>query len=159
MDRKWQIHGIFSSLIIQTVSHINYGILIWSLASDRILKLQKKNCINHISVNIPVIIIANTRPLFKELTLLKVMEIYKLNEFTEPLPHIYIFINNKLPQYFFQQLPLTPDNTIHNHTTHHRQNVYITRANNKFSQLCTQHSMPHLINNACPLIKFIFVIY
>ncbi len=133
--------ALYNSLIL---FHINYGILTWGFVSDRIHKLQKKA--------VQIILLskynAHTDPLFKELKLLKVMDIYKLNEFK----FYHNYINNKLPQYF-QQRPLTPNHTIHNHTTCHNQNIHITRANNKFAQLCIRHNIPHLINNAHPLIK------
>ncbi len=133
--------ALYNSLIL---SHINYGILTWGLASDRILKLQKK-AVRIISLSKYN---AHTYPLFKELKLLKVMDIYKLNEFK----FYHKYINNKLPHYF-QQLPFTPNHTIHNHITCHKQNIHIARANQKFVQLCIKHNIPHLINNAHPLIK------
>ncbi len=126
------------------LSHINYRILTWGFVSDRILKLKKK-AVRIISLSKYY---ALTDPLFKELKLLKVMDIYKLNE----LKFYHKYINNKLPEHF-QQLPLTPNHTIHNHTTRHRQNIHITRANNKFAQLCIQHNVSHLINDAHPLIN------
>ncbi len=133
--------ALYNSLIL---SHINYGILTWGFASDRILKLQKKavRMISRSKYN------AHTDPLFKELKQLKVMDIYKLNEFK----FYHKYINNKQQQYF-QQLHLIPNHIIHNHTTHHNQNIHITRENNKFAQLCIRYNIPHLINNAHPLIK------
>ncbi len=54
---------------------------------------------------------------------------------------------------YFQQLPFTPNHTIHNHTACHRQIIHITTANNKFVQLCIIYYLSHFVNNAHPLIK------
>ncbi len=41
----------------------------------------------------------------------------------------------------------------HNPTIHHKQNIHITRANNKLAQMWIKHNIPHLINNAYQLLK------
>ncbi len=56
--------------------HINYGILAWGHDSDRILKFQKRS-VRIISLSKYN---AHTEPILKQLQLLKIIDIYILNE-------------------------------------------------------------------------------
>jgi hypothetical protein len=125
------------------LSHFNYGILAWGHESDKLHKFQKRS-VRIISLSKYN---AHTDPLFKLLNLLKVMEIYKLNE----LKFYYKYVNDNLP-YYFQQLPLIPNQTIHNHNTRYNQNIHKHRVNHQFSQLCIRYNIPQLINNTDALI-------
>ncbi len=96
---------IYNSLI---ASHFNFCILAWGYQCDRLIKLQKKviQILNLSKYN------AHTEPIFKELKLLKVKDILKLQEFK-----FYFKYNNwKLP-YYLQSLPFSPNSDIHDHET------------------------------------------
>ncbi len=70
-----------------------------------------------------------TQPLFKELKLLKIMDVYKLNE----LNFFQKYTNNNIPHYI-QILYLNPNNTIHGHNTRHQDNMHIKRENDEFAK-------------------------
>jgi hypothetical protein len=74
------------------VSHLNYCILAWGYESTRVSKLQKK-AMRVISISKYN---AHTEPLFKNLKLLKIEDILKLNE----LKFYHKFENGLLPTYF-----------------------------------------------------------
>ncbi len=68
------------------------------------------------------------------------MDVYKLNE----LKFYHKYIN--LP-YYFQILPLNPNNTIHGYNTRHQDNIHIRRANHEFAKKCIRYAIPALINS------------
>ena len=82
---------LYNTLILP---HLNYGILLWGDKCERLEKLQKK-AIRIITVNKYN---AHTEPLFKSLNILKLKDMFLLNQ----LKFYYNFINNKLPHYFQQ---------------------------------------------------------
>ena len=93
-----KVVGIFPRYILQTLynsliaSYINYGLLLWGAESYRIELLQKKaiRLITNSSYT------AHTTPLFIELGLLKVQDMFKL----KLLKFYYKLSSNLLPQYF-----------------------------------------------------------
>ena len=73
--------------------HLNYGVLLWGKNTKRIQKLQKWaiRSVTCSKYN------AHTDPLFIELKLLKIQDIYKLNI----LKFFFKYHNDKLPNYFY----------------------------------------------------------
>ncbi len=111
---------IYNSLV---VSHLNFGFLMWGFKYEKITKSQKK-IIRILSLRKNY---AHTEPLFKELKLLKIIDIFKLQE----LKFYYKYNNNKLPHYL-QSLPfhtntepkivnVTPNSTLDKIHTHRLQ--------------------------------------
>ncbi len=133
--------ALYNSLF---VPHINYGILLWGNDSERIHKLQKR-AIRIVTLNKYN---SHTEPIFKELKLLKVMDIYKLNV----LKFYHKYVNQKLPHYL-QMLPLQPNNNIHSHYTRNHDNLHIRRVNHEFAKQCIRFNIPLLINCTQPTIK------
>ena len=94
----YRLHNIFPRYILQTLynslitSYINYGLLLWDAESYRIELLQKEaiRLITNSSYT------AHTTPLFIELGLLKVQDMFKL----KLLKFYYKLSSNLLPQYF-----------------------------------------------------------
>ncbi len=126
---------IYNSLIL---SHLNFCILALGYKCHRIIKLQKKivRILSLSKYN------AHTDPLFKTHKLLKVQEIFKLQEFK----FYFKFINNKLP-YYLQNLPFNR-NAIHSHATRIQHNIYEMKPNHEFARKCIRYDLPILINNA-----------
>ena len=80
---------LYKTLILP---HINYCLLCWGYQSDNIFRLQKKivRIITHSKYY------AHTDPLFKELGLLKVKDLFAISQ----LKLYYTYINGNLPRYF-----------------------------------------------------------
>ena len=81
--------SLYHTLII---SHINYGMLLWSSDIRSVEKYQKKAIRNITNSHI----LAHTEPLLKDLGLLKVGDIFKLRL----LMFYYKLMNNEVPPYF-----------------------------------------------------------
>ena len=80
---------MYDSLIL---SHLQFGITNWGFEWDRISKLQKR--VLRIMTNSRYN--AHTEPLFRQLRLLKVQDIFDV----QCLKFWYKFVNNELPNYF-----------------------------------------------------------
>ena len=82
---------MYDSLVL---SHLQFGISCWGFERDRILKLQKRalRILTDSKYN------AHTEPLFKELKLLKVKDIFNVQCWN----FWYKFVNGMLPDYFRQ---------------------------------------------------------
>ncbi len=85
---------------------------------------------------------AHTDPLFKTNKLLKVQDIFKLQE----LKFYFKFKNNKLP-YYLQNLPFNR-NTTHSHATRSQHNIHQMRPNHEYARKCIWYDLLILINNA-----------
>ena len=94
----YRLNNIFPKNILQTLynsliaSYINYGLFLWGVESNRIELLQKKaiRLITNSSYTV------HTTPLFKELGLLKIQDMFKL----KLLKFYYKLSSNLLPKYF-----------------------------------------------------------
>ena len=111
---------LYTALIL---CHLNYGILAWGHNYTRIFKLQKRV--------IRIIIFskfnAHTEPLFKQMRLLKIQDILKLQE----LKFYFKLINHQLPSYF-NCIPIVLNSAVHHHTTRTASNIFITRVNHEY---------------------------
>ena len=126
---------IYNSLIL---SHINYGLLAWGYSCGRVIKLQKKamRIISLSKYN------AHTEPIFKQLRLLKVIDILKLQE----LKFYYKFKNNKLPIYL-QNLPFQHNFEIHEHNTRIQNLLQIGKPAHEYARKCIRYHLPVSINS------------
>ena len=140
---------IYNSLFL---SHISYGITSWGFnMCTRISKLQKKviRLLTNSKFN------THTAPLFKQLGLLKAVDIFKL---------LYKYENRKLPSYFNGMFVLQHDNVVirprRTHRTPQRFNITeeilpynnvcnlkIKHTNSKFCRLCIICKIPELIKD------------
>jgi hypothetical protein len=126
---------IYNSLI---ASHINYALLAWGFACDRIVKLQKK-AVRVISVSKYN---AHTDPIFKRLKLLKVTDILKLQE----LKFFYKFKKGQLPHYL-QNLPIKYNSETHQHYTRIQDNIHVNRTAHQYAKKCIRYDLPVVINS------------
>ena len=120
------------------LSHLNYRILLWGLTGERIFKLQK-NILSVISLNKYN---AHTDPIFKNLNILKLNDIFILNQ----LKFYHKLVNNKVLEYL-NSLQLIENNTIHQH------NIPTIRIKHSFAKKCLRYNLPILINNTPKNIK------
>ena len=104
---------MYNSIILP---HINYGILAWGYQTQRKFILQKKaiRIITLSKYN------AHTAPIYKELKLLKVSDIYKLQE----LKFYHKLINKQLPEYFYN-IPYTNTFEIHQYDTRDKNRLFM----------------------------------
>ena len=99
---------IYHSLIH---SHLNYGLLLWGCCNGRIANLQKKA----IRVVAYRPYIAHTSPIFKELNIMKLSDIYT----TQLHKLLYRYENNILPDYFSLFKPLYSGEMDHSYNLRH----------------------------------------
>ncbi len=114
---------IYDSLV---VSHLHFGLLIWSFKCEKITKLKKKfvRILSLSKYN------AHTEPLFKQLKLFKIIDIFKLQE----LKFYYKYKNNKL-LYYLQSLPFH----LNTETQH---NIHEAKTNHNFAKKCVYFDIP-----------------
>jgi len=110
------LHMIYNSLINP---HIHYGLLCWGTQNVKILKLQKKalRTITNSKYN------AHTQPLFKNLRILPVNDLYNL----KLLQFYYKYMNDIIP-YYFKSIIVKRQREIHNRNT--RNSNFITLKSN-----------------------------
>ncbi len=99
---------------------MNFNILAWGYQCDWITKLQKK------VVRIISLAKYNGHTIFKEVTLLKVEDILRLEE----LKFYYKFKRNKLPHHL-QALPIHFNTDNYNHETRTQHNIHPMKTNHK----------------------------
>ena len=116
---------------------LNYGILVWGQNYKRIFKLQKRvmRIITCSKYN------AHSEPLFKELKLLKLEDIRKLQE----LQFYYKLVHKQLPSYF-NCISVTTINTVHQHNTRQSGNLYSDRVKHDFAKRCIRFSVIDTVN-------------
>ena len=127
---------IYNSLVL---SHLNLGIFIWGFKCEKLTRLQKK-VIRIISLSKYN---AHTEPLFKNLKLLKVSDILKLQE----LKFYYKYKNNKLPHYL-QSLPFHPNTETHDHATRIQHELHQPMSKHTFAKNCIRSHISVTVNNA-----------
>lgn len=89
-------------------SLLNYSLLVWGTNNNRIEKLQKKaiRTISNSKYN------AHSEPLFKELRILKIRDLFNLNV----LKFYYKFVKGNVPEYF-KSFVINEQNEIHDYNT------------------------------------------
>ena len=128
------LRTIYNALI---QPHLYYCILTWGFSNSRIQKLQKKA----IRIICGAKYNAHTDPLFKNLSILKVQDIFTL----QCAKFFFRFSNKKLPVYFndfFQR-----NNDIHDHNTRNSNALHLFQYRNQTSRNFIRFNIPNLINN------------
>ena len=129
---------IYNSLIL---CHLNYGVLLWGPKlhmNDRLHILQKK-AVRIITCNS---YFAHSEPLFKQLCLLKICDIYKC----QLLKFIFKLTHKQLPHYF-EQFTFTFRNQLHNYATRTCRNVIIPNINHEFAKRSIRFIAPTAYNS------------
>ena len=153
--------NIYNSLIIP---HINYCILLWGSENSRVFKLQKRA----VRIIRKESRLSHTDPIFKELNLLKINDIYRL----QLLKCYFKYEHNLLPKYF-DVFNLRLNSEIHAHNTRNQHKLRIPFVKHNFAKACvryqltkTVNSMPrsitdkvhtHSFNGFSTYVKFIFL--
>ena len=130
---------LYNSLILP---YLQYGVLLWGFKFARIFKLQKKavRAITRSKYN------AHTDPLFQNLELLKIEDIFKINL----LKFQFKLVNEKLPHYF--STIFTKDELSHNYNTRNRDSFRNPTPNYSSSVNTIRYYLPNFIDNMPELI-------
>ena len=129
---------IYNSLFM---AHINYGLLVWGVDTDRIFKLQKK-AVRIITGND---YIAHSEPIFKSLELLKIVDIYKL----KILRFYYNLTHYCLPVYFNNYLDVINNELPHSYQLriNARPLIRLPKIRHQFAEFGLQYQLVNLLNN------------
>ena len=90
---------------------------------------------------------AHTEPILKNLNLLKVTDILKL----QVLKFFYRYRHNMLPNYL-QNMPFISNFYRHEHNTRHAQDIHRSLAKHEFAKKCIRFHLPHVINSTPNII-------
>ena len=125
---------IYNSLIL---SRLHYGILCWGYDCHNLFKLQKKaiRTICKTKYN------SHTDPLFKQLKLLKIEDIFKV----QCLKFYFKYENKKVPIYFLESFIF--HRTQHNYETRHREIFQRNTLNRQTSKKNLKNHLPKLLND------------
>ncbi len=85
---------------------------------------------------------AHTEPIFKQLELIKLMDILTLQE----LKFYYKYKNNGLP-YYLQNVPFHYNSLTHQTNTCTQQNILVGRTAHEYAKQCIRYDLPMLVNN------------
>ena len=128
-------------------SNITYSLLTWGYDCNRLVKAQKKIIRNMCCQRYN----AHTEPLFKELRLLKLQDLLKLNT----LKFYYKLINGNIPEYF-KSYHLLTQRDIHGRDTRYGFLIASNITRLHLSQKCLRNNL-HLIINETPEIVLLKV--
>ena len=131
---------IYTSLILP---HLQYGLLNWGFNISRITKLQKRAMRNITNSKYN----AHTTPIFKELNLLKLEDIFKI----AMLKFHFKYEQNQLPAYFTNMF--LPQNVEHGHDTRQRDQDRPQRPNKSSSDKMIRYYMPTFLETIPESIK------
>ena len=114
----------------------------WGYSSGRIFSLQKKAVciISKLSFN------ARTDPLFKQLKILKLQDIFKL----KALKFYFRYKNNEVPNYF--QNIFETFQVHHSYNTRHKGNARLPIPARSRNKKCIRFYIPNLVKNTPPSI-------
>ena len=123
---------LYSALFLP---YLNYGILLWGANAKRVEKIQKAalRAITNAKYN------AHTEPILKSLFLLKVSDIYKINQ----LKFYFKYSNDKLPVYFNDMFKQTF--TSHTHDTRNKDLPMVNLPRTSAAEHSLRYSIPKLI--------------
>lgn len=131
---KYILNTIYNTLILP---HLTYCILIWGSSTKRLFKIQKK-AVRIISNSA---YLSHTDPLFKELEILKLNDLYTLNI----LKFLYKLKNDMLPPYFIHYSNLININP-HRLNTRGRFALRPPKINHEFAKSCLRYKLIETIN-------------
>ena len=103
---------LYNTLILP---HITYGIMVWGYQGNRLNKIQKKA----IRIIISNRYNSHTEPIFKQLNMLKLEDLLKLQQ----LKFYFKFNEGSLPVYL-ENWDITPNAHVHNYNTREIGYIY-----------------------------------
>ena len=132
---------LYNTLILP---HISYGIMVWGYQRNRLNKIQKK-AIRIITSNKYN---SHTEPLFKQLNMLKLEDLLKLQQ----LKFYSKFNEGSLPVYL-QNWDITPNARVHNYNTRELGCIHTFKVKHEFAIKCLKYNLPKLMNDTPKRVK------
>ena len=132
---------LYNTLILP---HITYGIMVWGYQRNRLNKIQKK-AIRIITSNRYN---SHTEPLFKQLNMLKLEDLLKLQQ----LKFYFKFNESSLPVYL-QNWDITTNAHVHNYNTREYACIHTFKVKHEFAKKCLKYNLPKLINDTPERVK------
>lgn len=131
---------IYNTLILP---NINYGLLCWGYQSSKLMNLQKKAIRTIINAKYN----AHTDPIFKQLDLLKITDIYTISK----LKFFFKIVHNMLPSYFLTNFVVFNRDT-HEYQT--RQSCFLRVPSHNYARFeqGLRYSIVKSVNNLEPVV-------
>ena len=129
------LNNIYNSPIIP---HSNHYILLWGSENNRISKLQKRA----VRIIRKESRLSHADPIFKELNLLKISDIYRL----QLLKCYFKYEYNSLPKYF-DVFNFRLNSQIHTHITINQHKLRIPLVKHNFARASVRYQLPKTVNN------------
>ena len=128
---------IYNSLILP---HLNYGILLWGHQAKQTKQIQviQKRAVRILTGSKYN---SHTEPLFKQINLLKVNDICKLNE----INLYYKLVHKQQPQYF-NSFTHEANSDIHGHNTRSRNELHFPKTKHDFAKINLRYRILQTIN-------------
>ena len=119
-------------------SHLNYAILTWGYSCNRLEKLQKRliRIITWSKYN------AHTKPLLKQLELLKLSDLLELSA----LKFYFKYLHGSLPRFFYS-FNIATQGTQHSHETRQRDQLRVDRSRINLADNRIRIFLPTLVNS------------
>ena len=132
---------LYNSLILP---HITYGIMVWGYQGNRLNKIQNKaiRIITSCRYN------SHTEPLFKQLNMLKLDDLLKLQELK-----FYFKFNEGSLLVYLQNWDITTNAHVHNYNTRGFAYIHIFKVKHEFAKKCLKYNLPKLINDTPERVK------
>ena len=132
---------LYNTLILP---HITYGIMVWGYQGNRLNKIRKKaiRIITSSRYN------SHTEPLFKQLNMLKLEDLLKLQQ----LKFYFKFNEGSLPAYL-QNWDITTNAHVHNCNTRTFACIHTFKVKHEFAKKILKYNLPKLINDTQKEIK------
>jgi hypothetical protein len=124
---------IYNTLILP---HLTYGIILWGTKAEKAFKIQKKVMRNIANKKYN----AHTNPLFVKLNILKIHDIYKIQE----LKFAYKFHNDLLPTYFLNDF--IKYKTPSRYETRNPDKYFVPRVKHEYAKQNSRYRIPKLLN-------------
>ena len=123
---------LYNSLILP---HLQYGLLLWGKHGNELSILQKRALRVISKSNYS----SHSEPLFKNMLLLKLEDMYTLSALKFHFKHM----NDLLPQYFYEMFK--DEALTHQHHTRNRLATYLQKPNHKLLEKSIRYQIPLII--------------
>ena len=126
---------LYNSLILP---YLNYGLIVWGEKCSKLFTIQKRA----VRLMLNAKYNSHTEPIFKELKLLKISDLYSAQEFRL----VFKLRRKLLPKYFLNKSYLRHSDR-HDHDTRNAQNFELLRSKHQFTSNSICYRVPEIMND------------